>query len=484
MSSMWRMLGLGFLAAWLAVSQRLEPIGEIQQALQKRDFSRALATADVELKRLPREPALWTLRGMALAGLGREAESIAAYRQALKLRPNFLPALERTAEIEYGKGDPGARTTLERIVALRPDSAAANGMLAALAYERGDCETAAAHFGKVGAPLQANRAAIDQFGDCLTRLKRPSEAAALFRQVLASHPDDRQARYNLGVCLLEAKQPAEARAALMPLAQREVPESEELTLLAEASREADDIAGAIETLRRATKLYPREPRHYLDLATIAIDHESFDLGLEIVNVGIAKLPQSAPLYAMRGVLYVFTAHLDKAEADFSQATQLAPEDASGRLALGVALLSSEKLDEAIHVLREQVRANPKEARAQCYLAQALLRKADQPGTPEFEEATTALDAALRQLPGLARAHYMRAKILVKLGQQPEAIRELERTIALDPGDRSATYQLLLIYSRQGRTEEAARLKERVRTQLVEDREAQGARKNVRLTRTP
>ena len=187
---------------------------------------------------------------------------------------------------------------------------------------------------------------------------------------------------------------------------------------------------------------------------------------------------------MRGVLYVFTAHLDEAESDFNRATQLAPNDASGRLALGVALLSSEKLDDAINVLREQVRANPHEARAQCYLAQALLRKNDQPGTPEFEEARTALAAALRYQPDLGRAHYLQAKVLLKLDREPEAVRELEKTISLDPGDRSATYQLLLIYSRQGRTEEAARLKERVRTQLIGDRESESSRKNVRLTRMP
>ena len=244
------------------LAQSPAPFGEIQKALQTRDFTRALATADAELNRLPKEPALWTLRGMALAGLGREEQSLTAYRRALELRPDFLPALERTAEIEYRKGDPGARATLDRIVAQRPESAAAHGMLAALAYERGDCETAAAHFAKVGAALDANRDAIDQFGDCLSRLKRPAEAAALFRRVVDSHPDDRRARYNLGASLLEAKQPVEARAALRPLAEREIPESDELTLLAEACREAEDIAGATETLRRAMKLYPREPRHY------------------------------------------------------------------------------------------------------------------------------------------------------------------------------------------------------------------------------
>lgn len=477
-----RILILALVASRIAATQHTGGIRSIQQALQMRDYSRALALTGEALSRAPKSATLWTLHGMALAGLKREPESLAAYRQALKQRPDFIPALERTAEIEYRHGDPQATETLGRLVVLRPASGAAHGMLAVLAYERGDCETAAPHFTQAGSELDGNRTALDQFGDCLFRLKRPGDSAAVFRRVLEADANNRTARFNLGIALMAARQAAEARTVLLPLAAEDTPESEELAALADACREAGDVACAMQVLRRAAKLYPGELRFYLDLATLAVDHESFDLGLEIVNAGLDRLPRSAPLYSMRGVLHVFLGRLEMAEADFNEATRLVPDEAFGRLGLGVALLSSNRFDQAIQVLREQVKASPGEPLVHYYLAQVLLKKSGEPGTPEFEEAIRALAHALALQPGLARAHYLLAKMHLKLGRPAEAMRELEKAIELDPGNRSATYQLLLLYSQQGRAKEAFRLKEHVRSSLEADRVAEGARKNIRLVR--
>ena len=63
---------------------------------------------------------------------------------------------------------------------------------------------------------------------------------------------------------------------------------------------------------------------YLDFATIAFAHQSFQVGIDIVSDGLTLQPQAASLYVARGVLYVQLAEYDKAEADFERANQLDP----------------------------------------------------------------------------------------------------------------------------------------------------------------
>ena len=68
--------------------------------------------------------------------------------------------------------------------------------------------------------------------------------------------------------------------------------------------QAGRIKEAYDALRAATRLEPTAPRHYIDLATICLDHENYDLGLEIVEIGLRSLPRSGTLHIQRGVLLV------------------------------------------------------------------------------------------------------------------------------------------------------------------------------------
>ena len=53
-----------------------------------------------ELQRSPKNPQLWTFRGIALSGKGDKKEALSAFRHALANSPDYLPALEGAAQIE------------------------------------------------------------------------------------------------------------------------------------------------------------------------------------------------------------------------------------------------------------------------------------------------------------------------------------------------------------------------------------------------
>src|SRR5580704_7434287 len=110
MVTMWFLVRLSFLVAVLAACSLVagqsttDGIGTITSALRAGEFDQALQLLQPELEHRPQSAQLWTLRGIALSGKGNKKEALGAFRRALGIAPNYLPALEGAAQIEYDDG--------------------------------------------------------------------------------------------------------------------------------------------------------------------------------------------------------------------------------------------------------------------------------------------------------------------------------------------------------------------------------------------
>src|SRR5437762_9595625 len=90
---------------YLAFAQgRQERIATISAALRNQDFSQALNLVNSALQDLPDDPQLWTLQGRAYAGEGQRSKAMTSFGSALKISPDFLPALEGMAQIKFEGG--------------------------------------------------------------------------------------------------------------------------------------------------------------------------------------------------------------------------------------------------------------------------------------------------------------------------------------------------------------------------------------------
>src|SRR5262249_17446189 len=146
------------------------------------------------LEQSPKDPRLWCLKGIALAGQGHKKEALAAFQHALSLAPNFMQALEGAAQIEYEASSDAAIPHLQRILTLQPNDPTAHAMLAVLEYQRGHCSPAVAHFEKAGTLLDSQIDALHAYSTCLMKLKRFDEAAIVFQRSLTLRPEDPQER--------------------------------------------------------------------------------------------------------------------------------------------------------------------------------------------------------------------------------------------------------------------------------------------------
>lgn len=320
-------------------------------AYQAQNFDEALAIADHEIQQQPRDPKAWTERALSLAALNRNPESITSFERALSVQPTFLPALRGAAELTYKNHDPQAGSFLARLLKADPRDATAHAMAGVLAFERRDCAGATEHFEQSGPELASNPQAYSFYGSCLLELGKAEKAVPIFSALLEQASNGTSFRYNLGNAQLSSGDPLAAIRTLAPLTSGEHPDPAALNLIASAEAESGDLRAALQHLRTAAQLKPDAEENYLDFASLCLEHDSVDLAEEIVEVGLEKIPNSARLYSMRGIIEAQAGKFDASTRDFEEASRLSPDKSYGAVGLSMLFAESKNTGAAEEVLR-------------------------------------------------------------------------------------------------------------------------------------
>jgi len=426
-----------------------EQADAISSALRARDFDTAAELARSALKASPNDAQLWTLQGIALSRKGDGGNALVAFEHALKLSPDYIAALEGAAQLYYQAGKRDAVPLLNRLLQLRPDAPTSHAMLAVLEYREGNCEAAVPHFEHAGKLLDAELDALHAFGTCLVRMKQLEGAARVFQRTVALHPNDARERRLLAAIQLMAEKAHDALETMSPLLEDPAADSETLALASSAYEETGDTPRAVSTLRRAILLDPNNANLYLEFANISFAHQSFQVGIDVVNDGIGLQPQAAALYVARGVLLVQLAEYDKAEADFEKATELDPGQSLSAAAQGLAAVEANDLDRALATIEKKLAIKPNDPLLLYVRADILSQKGAEPGTPEFATALSSAKKAVSLKPSLAAARGVLARLYLQAGQTQPAIEQCRMALAGDPSDQAAVYRLIQALRKSG-----------------------------------
>jgi tetratricopeptide (TPR) repeat protein len=438
-----------------------DSVSSIVSALRAQQFDQALHLLQPALERSSNDARLWSLQGVALSGLGRNKEALAAYRHALSIVPNYLQALEGAAQIEYEASSDEAIPLLRRVLALRPNDQTSHAMLAVLEYQRGHCEPAIVHFEKAGSLLDSQIDALHAYCTCLMKLRRFDEAATVFERALALHPDDPRERRLLASIQLTTHKPQEALATLEPLLAVKDPDAETLELASSAYEDAGDTPKAVSILRQAIILDPHNVNLYLDFANLAYNHQSFQVGIDVITDGLGVLPTASPLYLGRGVLYVQLADYNKAEADFEKAYQLDPSQSLSSAAQGLAAVQEHDFNRALTTVQAKLARKPNDPLLLYLQADILVENGADPGTQEFDLAMRSAKKAVSLQPSLADAHNVLAKLYLMSGQNQAAAEQCRQAISINPKDQAAVYHLIQALRKSGNKEQIPALLKRL-----------------------
>jgi tetratricopeptide (TPR) repeat protein len=431
-------------------SANTDVMRSIESALRTQNYDQALQLARSHLPQAPKDFRLLTLEGIALSGLGKDREAIVAYDRALTISPDYLAALEGAAQLEYKAGSNRAIPLLNHILKLRPDDPTSHAMLGVLAYKGHDCVKAVKHFHESGQVISSQPAALAEYGSCLMSLERGEDAIPVFQQIATQQPADPHSRYNLAVVLFTAHHNKEAIDTLQPLLEPKDPDPDVLDLASAAYEEADDTPRAVSLLRQAIVADPRKEKYYLDFAALSFKHSSFQVGIDMLNVGIKQLPNAASLYVARGILYVQEGQYEKGEADFEAANRLDPRQTSGAVAQGMAQVQQSNLDQALTTVQSQLKAHPKDSFLYYLKAEILTQNGAEVGSAQFKEAIEDASRAVQLKPDFVLARDVLGNLYLKSNQIDQAVEQCRLALRGNPSDQEALYHLIQALRKSGK----------------------------------
>jgi tetratricopeptide (TPR) repeat protein len=473
---------------WMLLAQAQDArtsISAIESLIRSQQYDQALKSLNTALHANPGDYKLWTLDGICLALQGNDKDALASFDRALRISPDYTPALEGEIQILYKAGDRRAIPLLQRLIKSDPGDTTGHEMLAMLDASAGDCHAAVSQFLLSQEAIDNHPESLERYGYCLFKLNQTSDAIPVFRKLIALLPGRTYPSYDLAVLLYATHNYKEAIQVLEPYLTPDQTDADVLSLASQAYEADGDTPKAVALQRQAIVADPADPSNYVSFALLCLIHDSFQVGIDMLNAGLERIPGNSSLYLSRGVLNVQLGEFDKAEADFKRAEQLDSAHNISVYAGDLSTLERNDPEKALVQVREHLKTHPHDPLLHLLLAQLLMTDGPDPNSPEFKEAFQNAMEAAKARPDFVEAHDQLASMYMKSGQYEQAVKECRIALRYAPSNETAMYHLILSLRHTGQTPE--QLKPLVK-QLAElhqqSLQRESDRKRFRLVEAP
>lgn len=171
-----------------------------RRALQENDHERALVVIDSALSVTQEDPALWCLKGTAHRLALNFDAAMAAYRRALDLSPDLVPALNNLGELQLVRQRAASALELfDQALRLDPGYLEARINRVASLIELDRLEGLEAEARRVTEDAPNSAEAFGNLGNILMRQDAKSEAIQCYQRALVLRPGYPEAHFNLAV---------------------------------------------------------------------------------------------------------------------------------------------------------------------------------------------------------------------------------------------------------------------------------------------
>jgi tetratricopeptide (TPR) repeat protein len=474
---------VGFALAW-TLSARAEDvkvsISAIESLIRSQQYDQALSELKVALRGNPGDFKLWTLEGICLALQGNDSQALVAFDHAIRISPDYTPALKGEIQILYKAGDKRAIPLLERTLKSDPGDETGHEMLGMLEKRVGNCQAAVFQFLLSKDAIASHPDSLEAYGFCLFKLDRTADAIPIFRELIPLLPESSYPSYDLAVLLVSTHNNDEAIKVIEPLLTPDQTDPDILSLASQAYEATGNTPKAVALQRQAIVLNPADPTNYVLFGALCLMHDSFQVGIDMLNAGLERISDNSSLYLSRGVLYAQLAEYDNAEADFKMAEKLDSTQSIGAYAGDLTILQKNDPDRALAHVRAQLKAHPESPLLRLLLAQLIMNQAPEPQSPAFKEAMQDAFAAEKSKPDLVDAHNQLANMYMSLNQYDQAIKECKTALEYDPSNETAMYHLVISLRHSGHNDQLPPLVKRLAELHQESLRHETDRKRYRL----
>jgi tetratricopeptide (TPR) repeat protein len=228
-------------------------------------------------------------------------------------------------------------------------------------------------------------------------------------------------------------------------------------LLAQAYIGGSQPEKAIAAFQEAARQSPLDEKLYLLIVDACMDHSSYDLGIEVLKVGLKNLPRSAKLHYERGVFLTLLDQPDQAAYEYDTGAKLGRGTDISYMALGQKDLLEGDIQDAIEVTHRGMKAGNENYTLLAIFGNAVALAGTSPDQPLFAEAESALEKSIAERPQYAPSQLALGELLLRAGRVSDAVVHLEEARRLTPNEPSIYSHLAVAYRRQGRAEDAQQM---------------------------
>ena len=413
----------------LAASPDFAPalVAKARLLAANRDFAAALSVLAPALQKAPGLADAWFLKGSILSVQGDFPAGAEAYRKALEIKPDFLPA--HTALVARSLDERKLEDAAKQLEAMRkiaPKHPQTVYLQAELLYLQKNFQAARETLQQYLKAIPDSGPALQLAGLVEYELKSYTMAEDYLQRALPKTPEAGLARRVLVASFLRNRQPEKALATLEPILDKIGEDSNMQALAGEVFMQNGDVEKAAEYFAKSAQLDPENSKKRTsvalsrlamgetaegnrelqeiaaadtgvnaDLALIAsqLKNRQFDAALVSIDALAKKQPDNPVALNLRAVTMLGKRDVAAARKSFEDALKLSPNYFPAAAGLANLDLADKKPEDAQKRFESVLAKDPKNVQAQLALAGLRLRL----GAPT-DEVAGLINAALKEKP--------------------------------------------------------------------------------------
>ena len=293
-----------------------------------------------------------------------------------------------------------------------------------------------------------------QKGISLTRSGNFNEAIPHFLAAQGQVRDASVLSFNLALCYVGTGQYQQAIALLNELRSNGTSNANVENLLAQSLIGNRQPEEAFAAFGRASRLSPENEKLYLYVIESCMDNGYFDMGLKVAEIGLKRLPRSAPLVFEHGILLARLDFVDDAMQELGKVSKLAPGSDVAYIAAAQKSIFESNVDEAVRISREGIRKGKQHFMLLALYGEAVMLSGVEAGSQEFAEARAALEQSVALSPTYVSARMSLGKLYLTERRIDDAIVQFNVARELDPKNSAVYSNLAAAYRRRGDTARA------------------------------
>jgi tetratricopeptide (TPR) repeat protein len=236
------------------------------------------------------------------------------------------------------------------------------------------------------------------------------------------------------------------------------PNSAALNHLAHVAQESHQYDLAIQSLRLAAKLDPKNEDNYLQFSTICSDAGKYSEALQAADLGLQNNPNSYRLLVQKAAVLDNMGLRADAEQILKTAVGLKSDNSEALLSLAIVQANANEPTAAADTLRSAIKKFPGNFYMRYWLGY-VLAQTEESGAANISsehEAEQAFRAAIWLKPSFADSYYQLSRLYMHTDQKM-AEQNLAACLRADPNYGPAQYALAQIYLKTGRRAEGQKL---------------------------